>query len=88
MSNGAFVELDQHKLDRDELVMLGMKEAHDKWIDELLAQAAIVEHDGVRSVLREVADRMAKTRDGIAVALTRSAIRHKSGTLHNLKAKD
>lgn len=86
-NNGAFVELDQHKLSRDELVLLGMKDAHDKWIDELRSQAAVMEHPGARSLLNEIADRMAAVRDNIAVVLTKAAIKSKSGVLHNLKAE-
>lgn len=87
--DGAFVELDQHKLSRDQLVLLGMKEAHDKWVQELLDQAAMVGPGlaPVSSILRDVAERMAGYRDHLAVILTKAAIKSGSGSLHNIKAE-
>lgn len=82
---GGFVELDTHKLDRDELVMLGMKEALDHWVNELNAQAMMAEHDGIRHVLATVTERMGSARDDIAVHLTKSAFRHKTGRFNELK---
>lgn len=84
---GGFVELDTHKLDRDELVMLGMKEAMDKWVQELSFQAMATEHPGVRAVLSEVVNRMASARDDISVHLTKSAFRHKTGRFNELKGR-
>ena len=82
---GGFVELDQHKLSRDQLVMLGMREALEKWINELMAQAAMTEHPGIQHVLRTVSDKMTADRDAISVSLTRSAFMNKAGTFTSLK---
>lgn len=82
---GAFVELDNHKLTRDELVLLGMKEAHDKWITELRGQASRGDlPEYIKSVLHEVADRMAMSRDDLAVILTKAAMRSGSGKIEKL----
>jgi hypothetical protein len=87
--DGAFVELDQTKLTRDQLVLLGMKEAHDKWIEELISQAGMVGPGlaPVSMVLREIAGRMTDYRDHLAVVLTKVAVKSGSGTLHNIKAE-
>ena len=87
--DGAFVELDQRKLSRDQLVLLGMKEAHDKWVQELLDQAGMVGPGlaPVSTILRDVAMRMAGYRDQLAVVLTKAAVKSGSGTLHNIKAE-
>lgn len=87
--DGAFVELEQHKLTRDQLVLLGMKEAHDKWIQELEDQAGMVgPHVApVSMILRDVAQKMAGYRDHLAVVLTKAAVKSGSGTLHNIKAE-
>lgn len=85
MTNGAFVELEQHKLTRDQLVLLGMKEAHDKWVDELRSQAVTSPYADVKAILGEVADRMAAYRDHLAVILTKAAVKSGSGALHNMK---
>ena len=82
---GGFVELDTHKLDRDELVMLGMKEAMDHWCGELCAQAMMTEHPGVRHVISTIVDKMASARDDISVHLTKSAFRHKTGRFNELE---
>lgn len=87
MAQPAFVELDVHKLSRDELVMLGMKEAMDRWCHELSEQAGMSDHPIVRQVVGDIQARMANVRDDITVALTRSAVRHKAGSLNNIKAE-
>lgn len=84
---GAFVELDQHKLSRDELVLLGMKEAHDKWVNLLQEQIDMADNPIVASVLSEVQRRMASYCDTLAVILTKAAIKSGSGSLHNMKAE-
>lgn len=81
----AFVEIDNHRMTRDELVLLGMKQAHEQWIAELRGQAS--RHDipfGVARVLYEVADRMAQVRDNMAVTLTKAAIRSGSGKIEKI----
>lgn len=86
---GAFVELDQTKLTRDQLVLLGMKEAMDMWIAKLGEQADMVGPDSapVSLILADIADRMAGYRDHLAVILTKAAVKSGSGSLHNIKAE-
>lgn len=84
---GAFVELDQNKLTRDQLVLLGMKEAHDMWINRLGEQIAMLEPGLATSLYEDLQRRMANYRDHLAVVLTKAAIKSGSGTLHNIKAE-
>lgn len=86
---GAFVELDQTKLTRDELVLLGMKEAMDMWISKLGEQADMVGPGAapVSLILADIAGRMAGYRDHLAVILTKAAVKSGSGALHNIKAE-
>lgn len=83
---GAFVELDNHRLTRDELVLLGMKEHADTWIAELRGQASRSDLPfHTAAVLIEVADRMAKSRDDLAVILTKASLRSGSGRIERIK---
>ena len=82
---GAFVELDQHKLTRDQLVLLGMKTAMDMWVEELRSHAVTTEVPVAKQVLNDVANRMATHRDELAVVLTRSAVASGSGVLNTIK---
>lgn len=86
MTNPAFVEIDVEKLSRDELVMLGMKECMDAWLAEYQAVRAGAPAMA-QGFLDTIIERMAKRRDGVAVALTRSVVRHGSGRLNNIKAE-
>lgn len=78
---GAFVELDINKLDKDELIMLGMKTALEKFVGGFRAQADELVHQGTANVLREVADIMSVDLHNITVELSARAIRRKAGTL-------
>lgn len=82
--SGGFVELDNEKLSRDELVLLGMKMAMDDCVTECQSQAAGL-NPAASLVLNAWADRMAKRRDDLAVILTRSAIQSKTGRFTALK---
>lgn len=81
---GAFVELDINKLNKDELIMLGMKQALEKFVGGFRAQAVSLVHQGTAHVLREVADIMEVDLQQITVALTKSALRHKSATMQEI----
>lgn len=81
---GAFVELDINRLDKDELIMLGMKQALEKYIYGFRAQASELQHEGTASVMREMCDIMEVDLQQITVELTRSALRHKSGTMQEV----
>lgn len=83
--DGAFVEIDNSKLSRDGLVLLGMKEFGDKWVNQLMMLAGRQSHQGVAKVMVEIAEEMARERDEIAVALTKSALKNKSGVLHSIR---
>ena len=82
---GAFVEMDVNKLSREGLVLMGMREALDKWIHTLRDKADDQPHPGVKQVMLEISDFMALDRDGIAVELARQAISDKAGTLNDIR---
>lgn len=83
--SGGFVELDNERLNRDELVLLGMKMAMDECVTECQSQAAGMGNPVASSILNAWADRMAERRDNLAVILTRSALRTKNGRFTALK---
>lgn len=82
---GAFVEIDEVKADRDTLHLLGMREALDRWITKLRHDATGQKHPGVKQVMEEIADYMEMDRDGISVALTKAALKDKSGRLEHIR---
>lgn len=82
---GAFVEIDHVKADADTLHLLGMREALDRWITKLRHDATGQKHPGVKQVMEEIADYMAMDRDGISVALTKAALKDKSGRLEHIR---
>jgi len=84
-SMGAFVEIDHMKADPDVVHLIGMREAMDRWITKLRHEATGQKHPGVKQVMEEIADYMAADRDGISVALTRAAIKDKSGVMHQIR---
>lgn len=86
--HGAFVEMDVTRLDREGLVLLGMKEGLDRWIDKLRHLSGSQHHPGVAQVMQEVANGMAEDRDGIAVALTKRAVTHKAAEIINLRREN
>lgn len=85
--DGAFVEIDQHKMTRDQLVLLGMKEAHDKWIEKLDEQITMLGPGLASALYRDLQQRMAEYRDTLAVVLTKAAVKSGSGEVHNIKAE-
>lgn len=82
---GAFVEIENEKLSRDGLVLLGMKEFGDKWVNQLMGLAGQQKHPGVAKVMVEIAEEMSRERDEIAVALTKSALNNKAGKIHSIR---
>jgi hypothetical protein len=84
-SMGAFVEIDHMRADPDVVHLIGMREAMDRWITKLRHEATGQQHPGVKKVMEEIADYMAADRDGISVALTRAAIKDKSGVMHQIR---
>jgi hypothetical protein len=83
--SGAFVEVDINKLDKDLLIMLGMKQALEKYVGGFRAQAASLAHEGTAAVLREVADIMDVDLQKITVEFSKRAINAKAATLHEIK---
>jgi hypothetical protein len=87
MSNdniGAFVEIDHAKMSRESLYILGVKEGVERWVMRLQTVAATQPDPGVAQVMREIAAEMQNDLDGIAVALTKVALKDKSGTITKL----
>jgi hypothetical protein len=82
---GAFVEIDEVKADRDTLHLLGMREALDRWITKLDYLSSAQSNIIVGRVMKEVSDNMKVDRDGISVALTRAALKDKSGRLEHIR---
>lgn len=82
---GAFVEIDEVKADRDTLHLLGMREALDRWITKLDYLASQQSNIIVSRVMGEVSDNMKIDRDGISVALTKAALKDKSGRLEHIR---
>jgi hypothetical protein len=83
--HGAFVEIDHVRADADTLHLLGMREFADRWITALRVKADEQKHPGVSQVMREIAEIMAMDRDGISVALTKAALKDKSGTINHIR---
>jgi hypothetical protein len=82
---GAFVEIDEFKAGRDTLHLLGMREGLDRWIDKLRHLSGQQSNLIVRQIMAEIADNMAVDRDGISVALTRAALKDKSGVINHIR---
>lgn len=83
---GGFVELDNEKLSRDQLVLLGMKMAMDESVHECRAKAAGL-NPTAQLVMNMWADQMAQRRDNLSVVLTRSALSTKTGRFTSLKGE-
>lgn len=86
-SDAAFIEIDQHKMTRDQLVILGMREELNMWIDILKGQADAQENFGPRMLLLEVARHMTDRRDDVTAILTKNAVKTGSAKLHNIKVE-
>lgn len=82
---GAFVEIDHIRADADTLHLLGMREFADRWIYALRHKADMQTHAGVAQVMREIAELLAMDRDGISVALTKAALKDKSGRIEHIR---
>lgn len=78
---GGITEIDIPKLSREGLVLMGMREALAKWVEELRWQAGNVPHAGARNVVLEIADKLAEDMDRVAVELTKEAIKCKAGSM-------
>lgn len=85
---GAFVEVDINRLDKDLLIMLGMKQALEKFVGGFRAQAMEMHKEGKigpAHQLFEVADIMDADLQQITVEFSKRAINAKAATLHELK---
>lgn len=82
---GAFVEIDHVKAGPDVLHLMGMREGLDRWIDKLRHLSGQQSNVIVQRVMAEIADNMAVDRDGISVALTRAALKDKSGVINHIR---
>jgi len=82
-TNGAWVEIDQAKMTRDQLVLMGMKEFADKWIEVLREQADGQTSFFAAQILRDVVAKVTEHRDSIAVVLTEAAVKSGSARIHN-----
>lgn len=89
-SLGAFVTLDINRLDKDELIMLGMREALEKYIALINRRCAHwderqpIQAHVIRSALMPIMQAMLEERDDVTEHLSRSALRHKSATIQEI----
>lgn len=84
-SMGAVVAIDHMKAGADVVHLIGMREALDRWITKLRHEATGQKHPGVKKVMEEIADYMAIDRDGVSVALTKAALKDKSGAMETIR---
>lgn len=82
---GAFVEIDHAKMSRESLYILGVKEGVERWVTRLKTLADSQPHKGVAQVMVEIAAEMQKDLDGVAVALTKVALKDKSGVINEIR---
>lgn len=86
---GAFVEIDEHKLDKGQMFLYGAKQTLDALCVEMDGMANLAATDAtcpspfVAQTLRQVVERLRERRDNLAVELTRSAIKSGAGKMHN-----
>lgn len=82
---GAFVEITHEKLGREGLFLLGAREALDRHVDKLDWIIRQEQNPIALECLQRYREFIAKDRDGVAVALTRVALKDKSGVITELK---
>jgi hypothetical protein len=85
---GAFVEIDHAKLGREGMFLLGAREAIDRWIVRLMTLSQTQPNGGVAQVMVEIAEEMTKDRDGVSVALTKIAVKEKSGVVNHIRTDE
>lgn len=89
-AQGAFVEVDINALDKDLLIMLGMKQALEKFVYGFRAQATEMKAEGKLGPamqLFEVADIMDADLQRITVEFSARAINAKAATMHDMKGE-
>lgn len=89
-SLGAFVTLDINRLDKDELVMLGMREALSKYL-QIIAhrvnnwdQSKPAQKIVIEQAMMPVVMAMREELDAVTLRLSQSALRHKSATIQEI----
>lgn len=80
---GAFVEIDDKKLSRDGLVLLGMKMALEAAKDDVVSGAMQQTNKVIGQALMQVADRFNDRLNLVHVQLTKSALASKAGKVHS-----
>ena len=86
-SLGAFVTLDINRLEKDELIMLGMEQALAKYVGILrkgVQNAMMRNNPDLLQSLTELEHFMKADLDQIKLHLTKSAMRHKSATIQEI----
>lgn len=92
-TGGAFVEVDEHKLDKGQTYLLGCQQTLDALIKEYQQKAdeARMAPDApspwIATTLDNVIGRMTTRRDNISVELTRSAVKSGAAKIHNAFGK-
>jgi hypothetical protein len=82
---GAAVIIDHTRADADTLHLMGMREGLDRWITKLDWLSNNQSNPIVARVMKEIVANMAVDRDGISVALTRCALKDKSGVMETFR---
>ena len=86
-SLGAFVTIDINRLEKDELIMLGMREMLAKYlaiVNKGIAGALPTGNGPLVRALNELEMFLKADSDKITVELTRSALRHKSAVMQEI----
>ena len=82
---GAFVDIDQTKLSRDGLVLLGMKMALDGCVQDLHQGSHAQTNEVMAQAFMAVTAKWAERRDSVAVALTKSASKSGAGVINSIR---
>lgn len=92
-SGGAFVEVDEHKLDKAQMYLLGCQQCLEKLIAEYMQKADEARmapdcpSNWIAITLDNVIARMTQNRDDISLALTKSAVKSGAARIHNAFGK-
>ncbi|MDO9381841.1 MAG: hypothetical protein Q7T86_03165 [Hyphomicrobiaceae bacterium] len=82
---GAFVDIDQTKLSRDGLVLLGMSMAMEQAMNDLTTGAVAQTNPVNAQLLMQVAERYNQRLSAIQVQLTKSATKSGAGVVNTFK---
>lgn len=85
MADGAFVEIDQHKLNRRGLYLLGVKEALDRVENDLVRGAQAQANPLIGQALMKVAELYRNRKAEVEVSLTKEGMRSGASAIHTMR---